>query len=724
MIFFSIVNIYYNVTALEKEFHNLITKTSQLSANSLPTALWQFNYTYVSDFVASIFLYEDIVFVKVLSGNKIAAKKFRNSEHQTKDFSFYQNSSKYLIKETQIKYNSIDIGIVQIAVTSERIMRTVIRTIIVNLFLLVFIVAAIIVVNYYMTNKFIFIPLSKLKNSSMLIADGNLDTEIDTSAEDEIGHLASTFKQMIENIKQITASRDELNREISERKLTEKALQESEARYRGIFENSKLGIAVYQAVNDGEDFIFLDFNKGGEEIENICREQVVGNSILKMFPGVKTFGLFDVLQRVYKTGTSEKHPITIYSDSRIQGWRENFIYKLPTGEVIAIYSDETERKKMEEQIQHAHKMEAIGTLAGGIAHDFNNMLGVITGNISYILSNINEEDEFFEVISDIHNGAKHAQSLTQQLLTFAKGGAPIKKVTHINQLIKESSEFVLSGAKAVCDFQLSKDLWATEVDEGQINQVISNIVINANQAMADGGVISIGTVNILIGKDSILPILEGRYIKVSIADTGTGISEKHLSKIFDPYFTTKEKGSGLGLATAYSIIKKHDGHIEAYPLENKGTVFNIFLPASSKDVVEIKKIEESTHTGKGKVLVMDDQEPILKMVGRMLNKMGYEAAFAFHGNQAIEMYQQSYESNDPFDFVILDITVPGGLGGVSTIPELKKIDPKVKAIVSSGYSNDPIMANFEDYGFCGVIPKPYTKKQLAEILNMVLNNNA
>jgi len=723
MILFSIGNSYYNVKNLKEELHRLINKTAQLSANSLPTALWQFNYSYVKDFVASIFLYEDIVYVKVFSGNKIIVEKFKDAELHDKDYPFFKKSSQYLTKETQIKYNDLDIGTIQIVVTSEEIRKSVVNTILVNLLLLVIIVTAIIFVNYYMTNKFIFIPLSKLINASRRIADGNFDTVIETSAKDEIGQLAITFKKMMENIKRITASRDELDQEISERKLTEKALQETETRYRGIFENSKLGIAVYKAVNEGDDFTFIDLNKGAEKIENISREKLVGSSLLKMFPGVKKFGLFDVLQRVYKTGKSEKHPITIYSDNRIQGWRENFIYKLPTGEVIAIYSDETERKQMEEQIQHAQKMDAIGTLAGGIAHDFNNMLGVITGNASYILSNMNHGNEFYEVISDIDKGAKQAQALTQQLLTFSKGGAPIKKVTHINPLIKESSEFVLSGAKAKCRFQLSENLWAVEVDEGQINQVISNIVINANQAMPDGGIITIRTENTILGKDNILPIGEGRYIKISIEDSGIGISEKHLSKIFDPYFTTKDKGNGLGLASAYSIITKHGGHIEAYPLGKKGTVFNIYLPTSSRSVIEVKKVKQPIHAGKGSVLVMDDQEPILRMVGRMLNKMGYEAAFAIHGNQAIDMYQEAYESNNPFDIVILDITVPGGLGGASTMPELIKIDPQVKAIVSSGYSNDPIMANFKDYGFCAVVPKPYTKNELSEILNDILGNN-
>jgi len=213
----------------------------------------------------------------------------------------------------------------------------------------------------------------------------------------------------------------------------------------------------------------------------------------------------------------------------------------------------------------------------------------------------------------------------------------------------------------------------------------------------------------------------GRYIKIVVEDQGIGISKKHLPNIFDPYFTTKQKGSGLGLATTYSIINRHDGNIVVYSEIDKGTVFNIYLPASSKDVGEIEYKKELQHTGHGKILIMDDQEPILKMVGRMLNRMGYKTIFATDGSQAVEMYKEAQSSENPFDLVILDLTIPGGMGGLKTIIELLKIDSNVKAVVSSGYSNDPVMANYEDYGFCDVVPKPFTKNQLSEVLNNIFD---
>ena len=380
-----------------------------------------------------------------------------------------------------------------------------------------------------------------------------------------------------------------------------------------------------------------------------------------------------------------------------------------------------ENKKLEEQLQQAQKMEAIGTLAGGIAHDFNNMLGVITGNISYALSQLNQDEELFEVLSDVQEGARQAQNLTQQLLTFAKGGEPIKKVVKLNQIVKESAEFVSRGTKSSCEFNLANDLWTVEVDPGQLNQVIGNLIINSNQAMPNGGTIAIRTENTEIESEGNLSLPAGRHIKIVIEDQGIGISKKHLPNIFDPYFSTKQKGSGLGLATAYSIIKRHDGHITVYSEIEKGTVFNIYLPASSKDFQEIKDKDDTKHSGSGNILIMDDQESILKMTGRMLNRMGYETVFATDGKKAVELYREAYHSENPFDLVILDLTIPGGMGGTKTIIELLKFDPDVKALVSSGYSNDPIMANYEDYGFCGVVPKPYTKAQLSEVLNKLFD---
>ena len=394
--------------------------------------------------------------------------------------------------------------------------------------------------------------------------------------------------------------------------------------------------------------------------------------------------------------------------------------------LIGVILDITERKKaesekikLEAQLFQSQKMEALGTLAGGIAHDFNNMLAVIMGNISCILIKMDIDDDLKEALVDVQKSINQAKNLTKQLITFAKGGTPILKAIDLNPLIKETAKLVLRGSNSICKFNLAEDLWTIEADEGQLKQALSNLIINANQAMPEGGIIRIDTENEYVDKDRPFPLAAGPYVSIKVTDQGIGIPEKHLSKIFDPFFTTKKTGSGLGLATTFSIIQRHGGHIWAESVESKGTTFVIYLPSSEKPIEQSEHEEESTHLGHGKILIMDDQDFVLKMAGRMLSQMGYEYETATDGAQAIEFYRTAYESGCPFDLVILDLTVPGGIGGATAIPELQKIDPKIKAVVSSGYSNDPIMSNYKDYGFCGVVPKPYTISQLADLLNKI-----
>jgi CheY-like chemotaxis protein len=276
----------------------------------------------------------------------------------------------------------------------------------------------------------------------------------------------------------------------------------------------------------------------------------------------------------------------------------------------------------------------------------------------------------------------------------------------------------LRGSKSTCEFSIAKDLWTVDVDVGQMSQVINNIMINSNQAMPEGGSIQVAAENIIIEDTLGLPVHSGRYIKISITDQGVGILEKHLLLLFDPYFTTKHEGSGLGLATAYSIIKKHDGHITVDSRVGVGTTFHIYLPASDRAVPE--KEEVKLIEGRGRILVMDDEASLRKIVGRMLTRLGYEPEFAENGGEAIEMYKRAKEAEKPYIAVILDLTIPGGMGGKEAIKNLLEIDPEIKAIVSSGYSDDPVLANFQEHGFKGLLPKPFESRSLGQVLREVL----
>ena len=387
---------------------------------------------------------------------------------------------------------------------------------------------------------------------------------------------------------------------------------------------------------------------------------------------------------------------------------------------LGVKEDITERKKMAHQLQQIQKIEAIGTLAGGIAHDFNNMLGIIAGNVSYVLNILKNEDDITESLLDVQESVKQGANLTRQLITFAKGGAPIKKVIELNALIKDTAKLVLRGSNAICKFNLDENLWRIEADEGQLNKALTNLIINSDQAMPEGGTIQIDTENKHIDDVNSFLFPLGPYVSIKITDQGIGIPEKHLSKIFDPFFSTKQKGSGLGLSTTFSIIKKHNGHIWAESTIGTGTTFTIYLPVTDKTLSQPERPDKIDHKGQGKILVMDDQEDILKMAQRILSGMGYETVFAKDGAQAIEIYRKAYQSSNKFDLVVLDLTIPGGMGGVKTIPELLKINPNANVVVSSGYSNDPVISDYQAYGFCSVLEKPYSIDQVAALLNKIL----
>ncbi|MFC1943434.1 PAS domain S-box protein [Chloroflexota bacterium] len=390
--------------------------------------------------------------------------------------------------------------------------------------------------------------------------------------------------------------------------------------------------------------------------------------------------------------------------------------------ITSIVRDMTEHKRLEEEQQKVERLESVGTLAGGIAHDFNNLLTGILGNISLAERHIEPKGKAAERLLEAKKASLRARDLTQQMLTFARGGAPIKKTVSMAELFEGLVAFVLGGSNVKCEFSLPDDLWPVDVDEGQMNQAITNLVINADEAMPQGGLLNIVAKNTVIRGKTVLPLPEGKYVEITMQDFGFGIAEEHLDRIFEPYFTTKQKGSGLGLATTYSIIKKHDGYITVKSELRAGTTFNIYLPASKKPLPKRKRKEsmQPAFLGQGKILVMDDDKAITEMLSNMLSEGGYEVEVTRDGEEAIERYAKAKESGQPFDAVILDITIPGGMGGEEAIKKLLEIDPNVKAIVSSGYANAPIMAKFREYGFSAVATKPYSTGELERTLRRIL----
>ena len=776
--------------------------------------------------------------------------------------------------------------------------------------------------------------------------------------------------------RQVNRQTEQLRQEIGERKRAAETLRKSEERFSGMFEHMSSGVAVYESVDNGEDFVFKAFNPAAEGITHISQNDALGNRLLDIFPHMDKSGFLGALQRVWKTGREEHIPPFYYKDEIREGWRENRIYMLPTGEIVALFDDVTERKQaeealreseekyrnlfenapigisivdkarnildfnnamlklhgyrredraaigltseyydnpedrekvtaqlakngfvnemevrfkrkdgtsydallsmrpieiggkslwhamiqdiserkqaeealreseeryrtvadftydweywlapdgqyiyvspsceritgyspdefitdpgllekivhpddhsmvvshirgeqkpeelfpidfriitrsgeerwikhncqpvhdidatylgrrggnrdiskrkqMEEELLKAKKLESLGVLAGGIAHDFNNLMSAVVGNISLARIEMKPESKGFKNLVEAEKASIRTKALTARLITFSEGGGPVKETVSIDDLVKDSVDSSLKGSDIDVGFSIPDDISPVEADEEQMKQVILNIITNAQEAMAGQGTINVSCENADIGVKDTLTLRKGKYVKISIKDQGPGIPDEDLAKIFDPYFSTKEmgtqKGMGLGLAVSDSIIKQHDGLITVKSELGTGTIISIYLPASEKEIKEAvpvkKPVPEQPLSQGKKILVMDDEEVVRDVTNALLTHIGYKAEVAVDGVEAIEMYRKAMESGKPYDLVILDLTNNFGMGGVETIKRLLEIDPDVRAIVSTGYSTDPIISNFREHGFRGALPKPYTLDQLKTTLH-------
>ncbi len=553
----------------------------------------------------------------------------------------------------------------------------------------------------------------------------NKDMIAREQAEEELASHRDQLEGLInERTVELRRANIQLQADIIKRQLAEKALRESEEKYRGLIETASEAIIVI----DYESGKIIDVNRKGLELLGRSAHEIIGLHYSQIHPADETdkyTWLFKKLAN-YLSPPDIAYHVLHKDGSRIPVEISTSVMELEGRKIIqGIFRDLREKIKLEEEIQKAQRLESAGVLAGGMAHDFNNLLTSILGNVSLAKVFADPEGKVYERLTETEKAVMRAKNLTQQLLTFAKGGVPVTRTVDLSNTIVEAAEFALRGAKLKCKYHIAENLWPVEADLGQINQVIHNLVINAHQSMSNGGSCRMEAENILIRDTASIPLPEGRYVKVSVQDFGSGILPEYLNNIFDPFFTTKRSGTGLGLPTAYSIIKKHGGLLTVDSEVGKGSIFHIFLPVSDKTVLPAaeEKIHPGLHTGKGRVLLMDDDEFLLEMTSELLQHLGYTVETAKDGKEALDLYKMGLESGQKHAVVIMDLTIPGGMGGKETIRELRKLDPEAKTIVSSGYSTDPIMANFKDYGFDAMLPKPYEVAELAETLHKVIHQS-
>jgi len=515
--------------------------------------------------------------------------------------------------------------------------------------------------------------------------------------------------------------------DITERKMAEEALSKSEKNLRDITSNLEVGIYVL----DRQGFItfmnpmterlmgwtLAELNERGPH-DTVHYLKADGTALpraeCRMQGVMKTGKVFVSEDEVFVRKDGTVFPISVISSPIIEN-----------GEIVAsvtAFRDITEQRKLEEELLRAHKLESVGILAGGIAHDFNNLLAAIMGNISLAKMFLNTDSacKVPSLLDHAEEASEAARELSFRLLTFSKGGTPVRKICAIEDIFRKSAKLSLSGSNIFCNISFSPDLYPVEVDEGQMTQVFNNIIINAKEAMPEGGTINIRARNVSVSEDNSSFVRAGEYVCVSIQDSGAGIPEEHMSKIFDPYYTTKglgsRKGTGLGLSVCQSIIRKHGGHISVESRKGLGSTFHVFIPAlAGNRLHELGKAKQKAP--RKKILLMDDDERIRALVGNMLECLGYDCELAVNGEKAVAIFRQAKASGTAFDAVILDLTVQGGMGGDKAVKSLIEIDPGVKAVISSGYADDPAMKDFGKCGFVAAIAKPYKIEQLKELLD-------
>jgi len=506
--------------------------------------------------------------------------------------------------------------------------------------------------------------------------------------------------------------------DITKSKRAEESLRANEHKYRAMFDQSLLGIYLH----DLEGRI-IDVNEMACAQSGYSKEELLRRTVFDNHPKVTTnqpkkeiiaqWKSWQPGQRVIVEAEHQREDGTVYP-VEISTGRIRFN---DTDSMLAIVQDITERKRAEESLLTIQRLESLGVLAGGIAHDFNNLLSGIFGFIDLAL-HATDDSRVSEYLNETMKSLKRATWLTQQLLTFSRGGEPVRATVNLFPFLEETALFALSGSNVSCQVDAPQDLWKCNIDRNQVAQVIDNVVINAREAMPNGGVIRIFAKNLEVETTGNVVLKPGRYVEVSVADQGIGIAKEIINRIFEPFYTTKTKGHGLGLATCYSIMKRHGGYIDVMSEQGKGTTFQFYLPAALEtSVSDDTEADVAVHVGDGMVLVMDDDEALLKTTEEMLKSFGYKVVCVTNGESAIDFFSKHRDAGGNLTAMIFDLTISKGMGGKQAVQEIRQICSDIPIFVCSGYADDPIMAHPKDYGFTASLAKPFRMAALAQVLN-------
>jgi two-component system, cell cycle sensor histidine kinase and response regulator CckA len=728
----------YSSVKIERELQRQLEETVKFAQTSLPTAIWQLNYSSMNDVLQAILINDVIAAAQILAEEHIVATKTAKA-YVGEEFSFFEGSKQFLVQSVDVYSSGEKAGVFRVAVSRQSIQHELLITAVGVIVLALLLFIAILSTSLFVTRKYVFKPLKQLEYSARRIAEGDLDTPINTDGGDEIARLARAFATMADRLQ---VSFSTLEKKVGERTAdlidarieTEKINQElrtAGAEIQALLDNYPVGILFVS-----NDRVIKRVNAEMLRISGYSHRELLG----------KTTRMFYASEEEYLENGRKNYPLLVNDRSLeirnnllrkdgttvVCNWRARRISSVEgfsdLAGVVWSVEDISNRLQMEKELLKVSKLESVALLAGGIAHDFNNILVAILGNVSLAERLVDEDHRARELLSRAVKASLRARDLVAKLLSFAKGGEPLSGIATLPDLLRETVPFVLSGSNVRCEYDIPESLWAVNMERGQVDQVFQNLVLNADQAMPEGGTLCLSCRNQLVLSGQIPGLEPGKYVRVEVLDNGCGIEPENIDRIFDPYFSTKEKdstkGSGLGLSITHSIIAKYHGRITVRSLPGQGTAFTLYLPAIAEEVTAENEAGSGIVFGSGTIMVMDDEEMVRGVAREMLTHLGYDCLEAEDGSEAITLYEKSLNNGKKIDALIMDLTIPGGMGGKEAMRQLLRLDPQARGIVSSGYSHDQLLHDYHRAGFCAIVSKPYQLQELSQALAAVIAGEA